>query len=363
MHGKTRRIMKRYRKILVLAACVLSTILLCCIERGITGNLSTQKLAERWSKEEEFAQIACYFTEEAGFGADRIFSVERSMVSAMEAASITSENENGGRNWLDAYSTQGRLVISSARGNMQVRAFGVGGDFFQFHPLTLLDGSYFDATDVNEDGVIIDEMVAWQLFGSNNVTGMEVEINGIAYPIRGVVRSDKGLFSEVVEEEAATIYVSFGILEGKGGSVPVDCYEVLIASPVKDFGKETVAAALGIEENMYELIECSARFDLAHRFAVIKNFGIRSMTTKNIVFPYWENRARGYEDVSALFLVLEMLCLVYPIGWLLKKAYGLWKSRKEWKHKIFEKCKELAVFLFEVLKNALKTYKLVNKKK
>ena len=29
---------------------------------------------------------------------------------------------------------------------------------------------------------------------------------------------------------------------------------------------------LGIEENMYELIECSARFDLAHRFDVIKNF-------------------------------------------------------------------------------------------
>lgn len=355
--------MKRYRKILVLAACVLCTILLCCIERGITGSLKTQNLAERWSKEEEFAQIACYFTEEAYFSADQIMAVRRSLVTAMEEASITSENENGGRNWLDAYSTQGRLVIGSTRGSMEVRAFGVGGDFFQFHPLTLLDGNYFDGTDENEDGVVIDEMVAWQLFGSNNVAGMEVEINGTVYPVRGVVRSDKGIFSEAVNEEDATIYVSYEILEGKDGSLPVDCYEILMASPVKDFGKETVAKALSMEEKQYELVECSARFDLLHRFDVIKNFGIRSMTTKNIVFPYWENRARGYEDISALFLVLEIICLVYPVCWLLKKAYGYWKRRKEFKKKFFEKCKQIWGFIFPVLKNTVKTYKLVNKKK
>ncbi len=355
--------MKRYRKILVLAAFVLCTILLCCIERGITGSLPTQKLAERWSKEEEFAQIACYFTEEAYFDADQILMVERNLVTAMEEASISGENENGGRNWIDAYSTQGSLMIESSRGNMEVRAFGIGGDFFQFHPLTLLDGNYFDSTDENEDGVIIDEVVAWQLFGSSNVSGMEVEINGTIYPVRGVVRSDMGLFSEAVNEAAATIYVSYPILEGKEGSLPIDCYEVLVANPVKDFGKDTVTNALGMEEKSYELVECSARFDIAHRFDVIKNFGIRSMTTKNIVFPYWENRARGYEDISALFLVLEIICMIYPVCWLLKKAYGYWKRRKELKKKFFEKCKQFWGFVFPVLKNSVKTYKLVNKKK
>lgn len=344
--------MKRYRKILVLGAFLLCTILLIGVERGIVDGLSTQKLAERWSKEEEFAQFACYFTEYAQFSEEQIASIERNLVTSMEEASITSENENGGRNWLDAYSTEGQLVISSNRSTMNVRAFGVGGDFFQFHPLTLLDGNYFDATDENEDGVIIDEMVAWQLFGSNNVAGMEVEIDDTIYPIRGVVRSDKGLFSEVVKEDAATIYVSYGILEGKEDSLPIDCYEVLVASPVKDFAKDAVKKALGMEEENYELLECSARFDLAHRFAVIKNFGMRSMTTKNIVFPYWENRARGYEDVSALFLVLEILCLIYPVCWLMKQVYGYWKRRKEIKKRFFT-----------LLKNALKKCKLVNKEK
>jgi len=354
--------MKRYRKTLVLAAFVLSTMLLACVERGITGSLPTQKLAERWSKEEEFAQLACYFTEEAYFSTEQILSVEHNLVTAMEEASITSENENGGRNWIDAYSTQGQLVIGSSRASMQARAFGVGGDFFQFHPLQLLDGNYFDATDENGDGVIIDEMVAWQLFGSNNVAGMEVEINGAVYPVRGVVRSDKGIFSEAVNEEAATIYVSYRILEGEDGSLPIDCYEVLVANPVKGFAKDVVTGALDMVENSYELIECSARFDLLHRFDIIRNFGIRSMTTKNIVFPYWENRARGYEDISALFLVLEIICMVYPVLWLLKKSYGWWKRRKEIKKKFFEKCKELWRFGLPLLKNTVKTFKLVNKK-
>lgn len=333
--------MKKYRKIWVLSACVLCAILLCCIERGITGSLNTQTLAKRWSKENEFAQFACYFTEEANFYENQIQAVERSLVTAMEEASVSSENENGGRNWLDAYSTQGELVISSSKGSVEARAFGVGGDFFQFHPLTLLDGNYFDGNDENSDGVVLDEMVAWQLFGSNHVSGMEVEINGAVYPVRGVVRSDSGIFSEAVDEGVATVYVSYGILEGEGTNLSVDCYEVLLASPVKDFGKDTVTKSLGLEEKSYELIECSARYDLLHRLNVLKNFGVRSMTTKNIVFPYWENRARGYEDISALLLVLEIICMIYPAGCLLKKVYGCWKHRKELKKKAWERCREI----------------------
>lgn len=353
--------MKRYKKELVLGLLVLSAVILAWIDYGITGGLSTQQLAKRWSTEEEYAQFACYFTEEAYFYEDRIQSVERTFVAGLEEASITSTKENGGRNWIDAYSTQGELMIASDRASISARAFGIGGDFFQFHPLTLLDGNYFDASDINEDGVIIDEMVAWQLFGSNHVAGMEVEINGNIYPVRGVIRSDKGLFSEAVKEDTPTVYVSFGILKGEE-ALPIECYEMLALNPVKGFVKEVLEKALGMTEEQYELIECSARFDFAHRFAVIRNFGIRSMTTKNIVFPYWENRARGYEDVSALILVLQILCLIYPFFWLCRKGYGLWKRRKALRKKLWERMKELWKKGDTLLKNRKKTDK-VNKKK
>ena len=354
--------MKRYKKILVLGVFILGAIFLAGIERGITGSLSTQKLAERWSKEEEYVQLACYFAEDAYFNPEQIEAVEHNLITAMEEASVTIENENGGRNCIDAYSTQGRLVIASNRGSVDARAFGVGGDFFLFHPLTLLDGNYFDATDENGDGVIINEIVAWQLFGSNNVAGMEVEINGAIYPVRGVIRSDSGIFSDAVQEEAATVYVSYDILEGADESLPVDCYEVLVANPVKDFAKDAVQKAIDMDVSRYEMVECSARYDLAHRFEVLKNFGIRSMTTKNIVFPYWENRARGYEDISALFLVLELMCLAYPAGWLLKQVYGLWKTRKVIKNKFLKVCKVVFENGLTLLKNTIKTYKSVNRK-
>lgn len=353
--------MKRYKKEWVLGLLVLSVFLLAWMEHGITEGLSTQQLAKRWSTEEEYAQLACYFAEDAYFYEDQIQSVERTFAEGLEEASITGTKENGGRNWIDAYSAQGELMIASNRASISVRAFGVGGDFFQFHPLTLLDGNYFDTTDMNGDGVIIDEMVAWQLFGSNHVAGMEVEINGNIYPVRGVVRSDKGLFSEAVREEEPTIYVSFDILEGEE-SLAIDCYELLALNPVKGFVKETFKNALAMTEEQYELIECSARFDLAHRFAVIQNFGIRSMTTKSIVFPYWENRARGYEDVSAFILVLQIICLIYPVLWLCKKGYGLWKRRKELKKKLWESIKEFVKKRYTLLKNRKKTDK-VNKKK
>lgn len=356
--------MKRYKKVLILASCVIAAILLVCIERGIVGSLSTQQLAKRWSKENDFAQVACYFSADNRIDVSQIAALQHSLATSLEEAAIESINEEGGRNWVDAYSSQGECQISSKRGNMKVRVFGVGGDFFQFHPLTLMDGSYFDGTDENADGVILDEIVAWQLFGSNYVSGMEIEINDSIYPVRGVVRSDNGMFSEAVEEEAATIYVSFEILEKLySGKVGVDCYEVLIANPVKEFGKEAVAKAVGMDEKEYELVEVSARFDFQHRIEVLKNFGIRSMNTRNIVFPYWENRAKGYEDVSALFLVLETICMVYPVAWLVRRCYGVWKKRKQLKRRFFEICRNIWENMLPLLKKTVKTYKLVNKKK
>ena len=44
------------------------------------------------------------------------------------------------------------------------------------------------------------------------------EINGVQYPVRGVVKSDKGYFSDAADEEARTVYVSYEILEGGSGS-------------------------------------------------------------------------------------------------------------------------------------------------
>ena len=41
---------------------------------------------------------------------------------------------------------------------------------------------------------------------------------------------------------------------------------------------------------------------------VIASLITRSMWSKAIFYPYWENTARGYEDILALILLIRMIC-------------------------------------------------------
>ena len=355
--------MKQYRKIIAVAALLACTLLLEGIGRILSGQLSTQQLAERWSKEEEFTQISCFFAEDSGMQEGMILPLEQNIRTALEEASIDASNENG-RTWLHAYSTEGELTLASDRTSMTARAYAVSDDFFLFHPLKLLSGSYMGIDDSENDSIILDENVAWQLFGSYNVSGLTVEIGGTVYVIKGVVRSDSGFFSKAANEETPTVYVSYNIMEEQLGEVlPIDNYELLIANPVDDFGVTTLQKALTIDESQYEMVENSARYGVVARLTALKNFGTRSMSTKAIVYPYWENRARGYEDVSALLLVIEMLCLLYPLFYAGTKIYYAWKKKDEVKNFLKEKIVTFAKKFWLLLKNTVKTYKVVNKRK
>ena len=332
---------KQYKRQIVTGLLIVMALLLAGAGRLLTGQLKEQNVASEWSKKDDYVQLSCFFSKDAGMTSEQILPVERQLTEALQNAA--AENESGmGRSYVDAYSSQGQLTVYSDKTSVTVRAFGVGGDFFQFHPLKLLDGTYFDGNDFNGDGVILDENVAWQLFGGNHISGMTVEIDNVVYPVRGVVRSDSGFFSEAAEEEKPTIYVSYGILaKGKEEPLPVDSYELLILNPVKQFGFRALKDALGLDETAYEIVENTTRYGLLNRLALLKNFGVRSMRTKNIVFPYWENRARAYEDVVELLFVLELLCLIYPAVRLVRFLHGMWKRRKKLVQNLWKFLKEL----------------------
>lgn len=332
---------KQYKRQIVTGLLIVMALLLAGAGRLLAGQLKEQNIASEWSKKDDYVQLSCFFSKDAGMTSEQILPVERQLTEALQNAA--AENESGtGRSYVDAYSSQGQLTVYSDKTSVTVRAFGVGGDFFQFHPLKLLDGTYFDGNDFNGDGVILDENVAWQLFGGNHISGMTVEIDNVVYPVRGVVRSDSGFFSEAAEEEKPTIYVSYGILaKGKEEPLPVDSYELLILNPVKQFGFRALKDAIGLDETSYEIVENTTRYGLSNRLALLKNFGVRSMRTKNIVFPYWENRARAYEDVVELLFVLELICLIYPVIRLVRLFHEMWKRRKELVRNLWKFLKEL----------------------
>ena len=296
----------------------------------MAGRLEDQKMAERWSADGDVSQISCFFSREAAMTEDNFISFEHGLDSALVEASIVNDSENEqARLWADAYSAPGRVSISSERATVEVSAIGVGGDFFLFHPLELLSGSYFSGSDLMQDHIVVDEDVAWQLFGSNDVDGQIVTIGGVPHIISGVIRREDSRMAKEAGLNTSVAYVSCSTLEELGTSYGVNTYELVMPNPVSGYAKTYVMEHIGASENEVEVVENTTRCGLLARFKLLARFGTRSMNSKAIIYPYWENIARGYEDILALLLVLTLLFLLYAavlFAVLLIRAF----KRKTW---------------------------------
>ena len=125
----------------------------------------SQTVAERWSSKKNASQVSCFFSVGSGITEDAIIDFEHTVDSALTDASVVQESENpGARLWADTYSADGTVSISSDKASITADAIGIGGDFFLFHPLKLLNGAYFSGNDLMQDYCVIDEDAAWQLF-------------------------------------------------------------------------------------------------------------------------------------------------------------------------------------------------------
>lgn len=293
------------------------------------NGLLDQNAAKRWSKENDSAQISCFFTESTEIDKNKIRTFEHELDKVLLESSITAPNENA-RLWADAYSASGTITLSSGKTSLSdASAVGIGGDFFLFHPVQLLAGSYFSGNDLMYDKVIVDEDAAWQLFGSNDVVGMQVTIGGVPHYIAGVIKREDGRFNEAAGLDKTVVYVSCETLEEFGTTQGISSYEVVMPNPVKNFAYNNIKEKLGIDEKHMWVVENSARFGLEGLLTVIAEFGTRSMNARAIQYPYWENVARGWEDVLAIVLVLQILFLLVPSLIVVTFLILSWK-RRQW---------------------------------
>ena len=290
----------------------------------------SQTMAERWSESKNVAQISCFFSVNAGITENRIKEFEHSIDSALTDASVVQESKNpGARLWVDAYSADGRISLSSAKSSIDADAIGIGGDFFLFHPLKLLSGSYFTGNDLMQDYCIIDQDAAWQLFGSNNVAGMTVDIGGIPHIVTGVVERPSGRLEEAAGLDSTLVYVSYQTLSELGSCNGINHYEIVMPDPVTGFAENLVRERLGTSEKETEVLENTSRYSFLSRLKLIPEFGTRSMNGRAIIYPYWENIARGYEDILAVITLFEMLFLLYAVV-LALVFFSIWWKHKGW---------------------------------
>lgn len=279
----------------------------------LQSSQQNQQIAKRWNSEEKSAQISCFFPEGMVTGDTQFLSVKKKAEQALGELSISPKRE-GAKLLTDAYSAMGEITLSHKRNTLTAKAVGISGDFFLFHPLFLVNGSYFSEENPAKDSILLDEEAAWQLFGSNDIAGMQVMIGNIPHTISGVIKRETGRLNQAAGLDKTVVYVSYQTLKSYGVTKGINTYEIVMPNPIQGFAYSQVKENLGFTEteleNKITVIENSKRFSLFSLLKIIKDYGTRSMNTKDIIYPYWENAARGAEDILSLFLLLEILLLL-----------------------------------------------------
>ena len=298
------------------------------IEDAMQKKLYDQQMAERWSKEGDAAQVSAFYAKEEVENSIYFKSIEQSIDKALQQASIVAEKENV-RLWIDAISRSGKVTLSSERATVEVKAIGVSGEFFQFHPQKIISGSLFREDSMMQDGVVIDKETAWQLFGSSDVAGMQIMIGQVPHYITGVIERPTGRLQEAAGLEKSICYLSLESLEAYGMATGGFAYEIVMPNPIQNFALSTMQTAVGTENENVVVIENSSRFQILPLLKIISQFGMRSMSFREISYPYWENIARGYEDIFAVFLGLKIIFLMNPIIFLIVVVISCWK-KKTW---------------------------------
>ena len=283
------------------------------VQNSLGSRLDDQSVTERWAADgTRYAQLSAFISPSAGVDED---SVRHSMTSSLDSAYVEASIDANENARLYAYSYSGETTVSvskinqetgmTAKSGVTATAAGVGGDFFIFHRLKLLSGSYIDTNDlVLNDTIIMDNNLAWQFFGSPDVVGQSLVINGKTCYISGVCEPEKAY--EEFYGENPRIYMSYSLLNELVG-LNVTCVETCMPDPVKNFAADILKKSLNAPENQIEIIENSARFTDSGLFERLKTFSERSVRTKLVAYPYWENAAVILVDRAAILYVGKLV--------------------------------------------------------
>lgn len=291
--------------LLLAAACVLSALGL----YEVTHTLDTDAHRRfRGESDTRFAQLACYLPVGQGKSAEEIYAFRQSLDSAFLEQSL--EVPENGSLYTDAYSGTAKVTASTDHGTVSLSAFGVGGEFFDFHPLPLRSGSYISERDLMDDLVVLDEVTAWRLFGGTDLTGMTLYINGEPFLVSGVVAMEEDFASTRAFTQEGNLFMSYSALRRLNENAAIDCYEIVLPDPISGYARGVVEGGFGSDA---DIVENSSRYTLGNLFAVMGSFGERSMRVNGVIYPYWENALRLTEDYAALLLLLTILFAVCPL--------------------------------------------------
>lgn len=352
---------------IILAAANSAALISAAVMTAVGGSMAKSQqynyAASQWGgKNGNYTQMSCFFSDDAGFSTDSLNGIRSMMLSELQTVSVSVED---GKTLVpDAYSASlgSCQATSDTKSRTEADITAVGGDFFLFRDFELLDGSYFSKDDIMQDGAVIDRNLAWALYGSDKIAGMDMYINGVRFYIAGVIDLPDTKPEKECAGKTSRAYISYdmasqvsrgasgtgmagfsgGSMGKDSGSIPgsgkaeaftkITCYECIVPNPVESFAKNTVKKMFGDQyKGKVSIVNNSDRFDSKKRAKAYKKLSSSVVRKDSVVYPYWENASRVVEfklsrlyHARKLIMIIPILTLIW-IGFLLIR---LWRRKR-----------------------------------
>ena len=294
---------------------VIAIIMISFKYNSIAGSLKYNYAAERWTQGKGGAsQISCYFSNDSGFTAENVEAVRNSIASSLSNSGV----ETNKTVIPDSYYTQlGKFNINCDRNtSYQANVTAAGGRFFLFRDFNLLKGAYFSENDNMHDSIVIDRSLAFKLYGSENVIGFSVYLNGVKFAIAAVIADPQTKYEKECAGDIPHAYIPYQeadkLYDKTEGSPKLNCYECILPEPVDELAYNTVNSIFNESyKDKCLIIKNTDRFSSKVIQKQLKTMKQSVVMDKAIELPYWENASRMAEfDLSILYFIKVLLFII-----------------------------------------------------
>ncbi|MBE6623501.1 MAG: ABC transporter permease [Ruminococcaceae bacterium] len=350
--------MKKYSKYLKFGAIIASAFLLIFLIilfsiSHITKSYESQTAAKRWQSEElRYSQLTAFISEDAGFNYNSAKQVHNNIVKKLADDSYASQN--GEKVALTNSLSQTKLTFKSVLDSCEAQVYFTGNDHFIFHPYEFISGWYYTGDESSNNFVVLNEELAFRLYGGTDVAGLEIEVSGTKCEVLGVT---SGPFSDsekrLWEKDIPRAYMMSGFGENINNDLPIICFEALLPNPVKDYAMNIFKEAVMFDENSVEIIENSQRIRYVELLKSVFKEDTDMMRNNTIYYPYWENAARRMLSTVKVPVFLSVVAAAVPALYIFSLIVILFIN----KEKLIKKS---AVFLTN---NFIKTKKAIKKRR
>ena len=305
---------KRY---IVLGALVLGLALIAlglgAARRGVVGDDRRDFAAEtfRGAAETRYVQLSLYPKEEKHLTPDGMMAVKNALEASLTADGISPR---GSYLLVGSGETAVTLARESAMADgmtsiktTDATATVYFGSWFGLHPTVPQRGGFVDAGETGQGYCVIDEYTAARLFGSVDVCGLDITVNGFMYTVTAVVPADRGTYSGYYgyTPRVWLLYDSPAMLSAR---LTFTSLEAVLPSTTTGRARSIfLEAAKSYYDDEGEVVENTGRYTPARLYQKVK--GLTKMAVaEGDTYPYYENISRIRETKCAMIFVFEAVC-------------------------------------------------------